>query len=76
MVRLDLSFVKSERDRHGRIVYWYFRRNKRRWRLPGEPLSEEFMLAYHRLLAETVPQPLCPRRPIAASIHVAHSDVW
>jgi hypothetical protein len=53
MVHLDLPFVKSERDRHGRIVYWYFRRSKRRWRLPGEPLSEEFMLAYHRLLTET-----------------------
>lgn len=60
MVQLDLRFVKSERDRHGRIVYWYFRRNKRRWRLPGQPLSEEFMLAYHRLLSETEPAASLP----------------
>ena len=60
MVRLDLPFVKSERDRHGRIVYWYFRRNKRRWRLPGEPLSEEFMLAYYRLLTDGAAASLPP----------------
>ena len=53
MVRVDLPYVKPERDRHGRIVYWYFRRNGRRWRLDGEPLSEEFMHVYYRLLAET-----------------------
>ena len=68
MVSVDLPHVKPERDRHGRIAYWYFRRNGRRWRLPGEPLSEEFMEEYRRLLKETEPRepdveaPIDPQR--------------
>jgi len=50
---VDLPYVKPERDRQGRIKYWYFRRNGRRWRLPGEPLSEEWLAAYSRLKVET-----------------------
>ena len=55
MARVELRFVKPERDRHGRIRYWYFRRNGRRWPLPGEPWSDEFMAEYQRLLVETEP---------------------
>jgi integrase len=50
---VDLPYVKPERDRQGRIKYWYFRRNGQRWRLPGEPLSEEWLAEYARLKATT-----------------------
>ena len=50
---VDLPYVKPERDRQGRIKYWYFRRHGRRWRLPGEPLSTEWLAEYSRLKAET-----------------------
>jgi hypothetical protein len=55
MTQVELRYVKPERDRDGRVRYWYFRRNGRRWRLPGEPMSPEFMAEYHRLLAATGP---------------------
>jgi integrase len=54
-VRVDLPYVKAERDRSGAVRYWYFRRAGRRWRLPGEPLSDEFMAEYRRLKAATEP---------------------
>ena len=53
MVSVELPYVRPERDRQGRVTYWYFRRHGRRWRLPGVPLSKEFMAEYQRLLAET-----------------------
>ena len=37
MVGVELRFVDAQRGRDGRVRYWYFRRNGRRWRLPGEP---------------------------------------
>jgi integrase len=52
---IELRFVKAERDRQGRVRYWYFRRTGRRWRLPGEPGSDGFMAEYNRLLATTTP---------------------
>ena len=52
---LKLDFVDAQRDRHGRVRYWYFRRTGRRWRLPGEPGSPEFMAAYWRFHAATEP---------------------
>jgi hypothetical protein len=55
MTELDLPYVNPQRDRNGRIRYWYFRRVGRRWRLPGDPLSELFMAEYRRLLAATTP---------------------
>jgi len=54
MTDFDIPYVKPERDRNGRIRYWYFRRHGRRWRLPGEPLSEEFMAEHRRLVAATL----------------------
>jgi integrase len=51
--KVDLPYVKPERDRNGSIRYWYFRRDGRRWKLPGDPGSSEFMAEYSRLLAET-----------------------
>jgi integrase len=50
---VDLPYCKPEKDRQGRIAYWYFRRHGRRWRLPGEPLSEAWLTEYSRLKAET-----------------------
>jgi integrase len=49
------------RDRHGIVKYYYFRRNGRRWRLPGEPTSEEFQAEYRALVAAT--EPAQPSRP-------------
>jgi len=55
MTQVDLAYVKPERDRDGRVRYWYFRRSGRRWRPPGEPMSPGFMAEYHRLVAATAP---------------------
>ena len=57
MTKIDLPFVDVQWGRDGRVRYWYFRRDGRRWRLPGEPGSEEFLATYHRLLAETNSKP-------------------
>jgi integrase len=53
MTRVELPYVNAQRARAGRLRYWYFRRNGRRWRLPGEPFSPAFMAEYQRLLAAT-----------------------
>ncbi len=63
MVGFDLKYVDEQRDRNGRVQYWYFRRNGRRWRLPGKPLSKEFMAEYRRLLEATEPAAPTERRP-------------
>jgi integrase len=55
MTKLDLPFVDARRDRHGQVMYYYFRRNGRLWRLPGAPLSAEFMAAYNALIETTKP---------------------
>jgi enterobacteria phage integrase len=57
MTKVDLNFVNAQKGRDGRVRYWYFRRDGRRWRLPGVPQSPEFMAEYQRLLAATVPKP-------------------
>ena len=57
MAEVEFAYVNIQRDRAGKPTYAYFRRHGRRWRLPGpwpqDPLSEEFLTEYHRLLAET-----------------------
>jgi integrase len=62
-----LPYIKPERNRQGRITYWYFRRAGRRWRLPGEHGSAEFLAAYARLKEATEPKrsskPLQPFPP-------------
>ena len=50
-----LRFVDVQRARNGARIHHYFRRAGRRWQLPGEPGSPEYMTAYARLLAETEP---------------------
>jgi integrase len=63
MTKFKLRFVDVERTRDGRVGYYYFRRGGRRWRLPGQPLSEEFMAEYRRLLAATAQKPVEVARP-------------
>ncbi|MET0568319.1 MAG: tyrosine-type recombinase/integrase [Hyphomicrobiaceae bacterium] len=62
MVKVELAYVKPERDRQGCVTYYYFRRHGRRWRLPGELWSEEFMAEYRRLteLSSTTPATQAP----------------
>lgn len=52
MADVTLRYVEIKRDRHGDLKYYYFRRNGRRFRLPGPLLSSEFMAAYSALLAD------------------------
>ena len=53
MGTIDLDFIDVQRGRDGRVRYHYFRRNGRRWRLPGSPGSPEFLAEYHRLVTAT-----------------------
>jgi integrase len=55
MTKFKLRFVDVQRGRNGRVEFYYFRRARIRWPLPGQPLSEEFMGEYRRLLAATEP---------------------
>lgn len=55
MVEVTLRYVDAQRDRDGRVKYYYFRRHGIRQRLPGEPLSEAFMSAYQALMSEAAP---------------------
>jgi len=63
MVEFELKYVDAQGDRRGQVLYYYFRRGGRRWRLPGEPLSEGFMAEYRRLLAATAPTLSSVERP-------------
>lgn len=70
-VKVDLPYVKAARDRQGRVKYWYFRRNGRYWRLPGEPKSNEWLAEYNRLKTASEPRPstaVRPARPIPGSL--------
>src|SRR5262245_33754731 len=49
---IRLPFVDVQRGPNG-TRHYYFRRNKQRWPLRGEPLSEAFLEECRRLLAET-----------------------
>jgi hypothetical protein len=62
MTEFELPFVDAQRGRDGRVRYWYFRRGGRRWRLPGEPLSEAFMVEYRRLCTATERAPAAKPR--------------
>ena len=58
---IRLRFVDVQRGRDGRVLYHYFRRNGRRWRLPGSPGSAEFAGAYHRLQPRPNPAKPAPQ---------------
>src|SRR5262245_17001184 len=53
MTTVKLPYVKIQRDRKGKPIYWYFRRGGQQWRLPGEPFTEKFAAEYQRPLALT-----------------------
>jgi hypothetical protein len=55
VTRIDLPYVKFQRDRKGRRRFVYFRRGGRFWRLPGSPGDPEFLAEYQRLLAAAAP---------------------
>jgi len=49
-----LDFVNVQRGRDGVVRHWYFRRNGRRWPLPGNPYTDaEAAAEYWRLHKET-----------------------
>ena len=51
MGTIDLPFLHSFRDRHGRWRY-YYRRGGKRQRIEGEPNSQEFVACYARIHAQ------------------------
>lgn len=61
MAKIDLPYVKSYRDRHGKQRHYFRRKGQKEVQLKGDPTSPEFMEAY-RLLCETEPSPK-PRSP-------------
>lgn len=66
---VKLPYVDAQRDRNGRIKYFYFRRSGMRQRLPGEPGSVVFAETYEALLtatAERCSDPAQDRRQFAA----------
>lgn len=50
MGTLNLKFVQTYRDRHGRLRHYFRRQGSRSVPLPGLPGSEEFMAAYQAAL--------------------------
>ena len=50
MAEVRLRYINIKRDRHGAAKNYYFRHNRRLERLPGAPMSEEFMARYHALM--------------------------
>lgn len=46
MTTLTLLYVQRFKDRHGRVRHYYRRPGHARLALPGDPGSEEFMIAY------------------------------
>lgn len=63
MASFRLKYVHADRDRHGNVRYYYFRRGMAgKIRLPGRPGTDEFMAAYAALEAgRPVPQPAGPQ---------------
>ena|SRR5262245_33852429 len=54
MAKINLQYVKSYINRHGRVVHYLRRRGQKLIRLPGLPGSDEFMLAYKEALGSPV----------------------
>lgn len=47
-VKIDLPFVKAYSDRYGKRRYYFRKKGKPSVRLPDDPASEAFSLAYHK----------------------------
>lgn len=50
-----MKYVKSYRDRHGRMRHYFYRLGKPQVPLPGDPASAEFLAAYNAALAASGP---------------------
>jgi hypothetical protein len=50
--KIKLPYLDARKDRNGQIRYWYFRRNKQFWKLPGETFAD-FADEYKRLVEYT-----------------------
>jgi hypothetical protein len=50
--KYKLPYLDARRDRNGQTRYWYFRRNKQFWKLPGETFAD-FAAEYQRLVEYT-----------------------
>jgi integrase len=69
MADVRLPYVDAQRDRSGRVRYYYFRRAGIRQRLPGEAGSVEFAEAYQALLttkSDSCSDPATDRRDYRA----------
>ena len=70
VVDVPFKYINAQRDRHGRVRYWYYRRAGVRERLTSEPGSEEFSVAYWTLRNASQnassPDPARDRRRYAA----------
>jgi len=56
MAKIELRYVKSYINRHGKVDHYLRRRGQKLVRLPGLPGSDEFMLAYNTALGAPVAQ--------------------
>src|SRR6516164_7879425 len=56
MAKIELQYVKSYINRHGKVDHYFRRRGQKLVRLPGLPGSDEFMLAYTEALGSAVAQ--------------------
>jgi hypothetical protein len=78
-VKVNLPYVKAAKDRQGQVKYWYFRRNGRYWKLPGEPLSPQWQAAYARAKAASEPQAAASVRsirPIEGSLKALATEYY
>jgi integrase len=50
-LQCDLPFVKTYRDRHGRMRYYFRKKGHKTVALPGVPGGQEFLAGYHTALA-------------------------
>jgi len=56
MAKINLQYVKSYINRHGKVDHYFRRAGQKLVRLPGLPGSGEFMLAYNTALGTPVTQ--------------------
>lgn len=58
MAKVDLPYVQRFRDRHGKVRHYFRKPGCKRLALPGEPMSREFLAAYHTALAKQEKRPV------------------
>jgi integrase len=58
MAKVDLPYVQRFRDRYGKVRHYFRRAGSPRLALPGEPMSREFLAAYHTALAKQEKRPV------------------